>query len=223
MATVDTRPDDFDSEEYRADARYWIDWMLANGFDQVPLSNDTAAGRVHAELTALLRDVDTLDFPVSKRRWASIAYMVGDGSLNHLRAFADGAPRLYWVLGGEGLLKPRHYPRVAELAVECIDRIEIALPVPAPAKTAPLIAELKAIAGGFFNSTMQLPQAKDAWPVLRSDIENINDQPKLSDQMPGLLMYELRIWWPLTGYRRPRKTSPRRTHWPDWLVRSGGN
>lgn len=101
-------------EEY-ADALERIDKLqaLLQGF---PPSNDTREGRMVYQLKWLRQEITArrLPIPLDQKYWATLGYLLGEGTLDYLGA-GKLMGELARILRGIGLLKKRHYPVVVAM------------------------------------------------------------------------------------------------------------
>jgi hypothetical protein len=101
-------------EEY-ADAMDRIEKLevLLKGF---PPSNETREGRMIYQLMWLRQEITAkrLPIPLDQKYWATLGYLVGEGSLDHLGA-GKLMGELATILSGVGMLKKRHHPVVVAM------------------------------------------------------------------------------------------------------------
>jgi hypothetical protein len=109
-------------EEYQ-DALIRINQLLEILKDY-PYDNDTDEGRNKLELFWLRQEImaGRLPMPPHRSLWATLAYTVGDGSLDRLPGFDKVSGELYAIFT-YGLVKPRHYPVVMAMMDEVMRRI----------------------------------------------------------------------------------------------------
>jgi hypothetical protein len=74
-----------------------------------PLTNDTPDGRLLLKVAWVEQEInrERLPMPVGAN---TVFYLVGSGELNHIPGVQGSLGRLYVVLKGIGLIKPRHMP-----------------------------------------------------------------------------------------------------------------
>lgn len=95
-------------EEEYADALAAIDDLRAS-LDNRPLTNNTPDGRLLLEIAWVEQEIlaQRLPIPVEAH---TVFYLVGSGELNPIPGVRAPLHRLYLVLKGIGLIKPRHVP-----------------------------------------------------------------------------------------------------------------
>ncbi|MCC2975507.1 hypothetical protein LK533_02315 [Sphingomonas sp. PL-96] len=95
-------------EEEYADAMAAIR-DLRTALGERRLTNDTPDGRLLLEIAWLEQEIGRgrLPIPVGAN---TVFYLVGSGELNHIPGVQESLGRLYVVLKGIGLIKPRHIP-----------------------------------------------------------------------------------------------------------------
>lgn len=214
---VDDRPDDFDIEEYRADLRYWVHWMLGEHFADIPVDNHHWEGRVRFELERVMMNLNDWPIPTPRKYWNAIGYLVGSGDLNHIPCFDEGASYLHGLFSGVGLTKVRHHLRLAELAIEAIELIESQAPRPLSSQAKLLIQELKKAARGFYHGQLKLPQALDDWPRIRREIQHVDADSRVEEEIPELWDLLEVFFVAIFFLTRPSITKVQRQSWPEWL------
>lgn len=77
-----------------------------------PLTNDTPDGRLLLEVMWIEQEIrrEQLSIPVSRSYAGTIYYIAGSGELDRVPGLKDPLYRLYNILQGTGLIKPRHVP-----------------------------------------------------------------------------------------------------------------
>jgi len=103
-------------EEEYADALAAIDDIgLALGQQQ--LTNDTPEGRVLLNVLWVEQEIDArrLPIPVDPSFVGTIFYLVGSNELAGVPGFQEALGRLWLVLKGYGLIKPRHVPLLVSM------------------------------------------------------------------------------------------------------------
>jgi hypothetical protein len=127
-----------------------------------PEDNSTPEGRLKYELTWLKQEIEDnhLAFPVDKRLISTFLYIMTEGSLDRLPGFPEVAEALATVLL-DGLVKPRHYPVVASMISEAIERVpESAI----DSAVRGALRDLEEIRAGLLAGRTTLPLKKEDWP-----------------------------------------------------------
>ena len=133
-------------EEY-ADALAAIDDMR-RALGDVPLTNATPEGRVLLNAAWVKTQVEArrLPIPVDESFVGAIFYLVGSNELGHVPGFQEAIGRLWLVLKGYGLMKPRHVPVLIAMMDDFVDEAErCSTPIDPPAEA--LLADLRTEAG----------------------------------------------------------------------------
>lgn len=94
-----------------------------------PASNDTREGRLVYLLAWLRQEINAqrLPVPLDRKYWGTLAYLIGEGSLDHLGG-EKAMGEIATILDGEGILKPRHWPVVVAMLDEFLAYIQLHLP-----------------------------------------------------------------------------------------------
>lgn len=95
-------------EEEYADALAAIRELRAVLGDR-PLTNDMPDGRLLLEIAWIEQEIVAQRLPIPVEAH-TVFYLVGSGELNHIPGMKAPLHRLYLVLTGIGLIKPRHVP-----------------------------------------------------------------------------------------------------------------
>ena len=131
-------------EEEYADALAAIDDMrVALGSQR--LTNDTPEGRVLLNIAWIEKEIHArrLPIPVHESYVRTVFYLVGSRELAGHPGFQDALGRLWLVLKGYGLVKPRHTPLLISMMDDFTAEAERCPDADAP-KTAALIADMRA-------------------------------------------------------------------------------
>ena len=163
-------------EEYD-DALAAIDDMRV-ALGDVPLTNATPDGRVLLNAAWVKKEIlaRRLPIPVDESYVGAIFHLVGSNELGHVPGFQEALGRLWLVLKGYGLMKPRHVPVLIAMIFDFVtdaDRLgrsdEGALR---------LLTDMRAQADDL--------RAGGAWPVDRPPDKRFTVQatPLLRDRLP---------------------------------------
>jgi hypothetical protein len=148
-------------EDYR-DALIRINQLLEilKGY---PNDNDTDEGRNKLELYWLRQEIvaGRLPLPVPRSLWATLAYTIGDGSLDRLPGFEKASSELKATFL-YGLVKPRHYPVVMEMIDEVLDLVH----KPGNQMLMALHRELINLKVKLSLSQIDLPVSRKDWPAI---------------------------------------------------------
>jgi len=128
-------------EEEYADALAAIDDARAALGPQT-LTNDTPEGRVLLNMTWVAQEIraERLPIPVDQSFVGTIFSLVGSNELANYPGFEEALGRLWLVLKGYGLMKPRHVPVLLAMIDDFIADAERC---PADCGAGPLIADMR--------------------------------------------------------------------------------
>jgi hypothetical protein len=128
-----------------------------------PYDNDTDEGRNKLELYWLRQEImaGRLPMPAPRSLWATLAYTIGDGSLNQLPGFQKASSELYAIFQ-YGLVKPRHYPVVMAMIDEVLDLVH----KPGNEPLMVLMRELMNLKVKLSLSQINLPVLEKDWPAI---------------------------------------------------------
>lgn len=128
-----------------------------------PYDNVTDEGRNKLELYWLRQEImaGRLPMPAPKSLWATLAYTIGDGSLDRLPGFDKVSGELYAILR-YGLVKPRHYPVVMAMIDDVLDRIHN----PGNQPLMALERELISLKVKLSLNRIDLPVSAKEWPAI---------------------------------------------------------
>ena len=131
-------------EEEYSDALAAIDDMrVALGLQK--LTNSTPEGRVLLNIAWLEKEIHSrrLPIPIDESYAQTIFHLVGSNELAGFPGFQEALGRLWLVLKGYGLVKPRHTPLLISMMDDFTAEAERCPDASAP-KTAALIADMRA-------------------------------------------------------------------------------
>jgi hypothetical protein len=165
-------------EEEYADALRRID-QLEKVLAPFPASNDTREGRMVYLIKWLRQEIEgeRLPIPLEGKYWGTLAYLIGEGSLDYLGAYPSMA-QLANILEGIGLLKKRHYPVVVAMLDDFLDFVNPVTDLdPVEQK---LIEECREMRDGIEAGVLHLPLLKSNYPGWKG-----TPFPKHLDQLPN--------------------------------------
>jgi len=215
-------PDDIDVEEQYRDILDVVNELLPY-FDPYPLDNGTAAGRTKGELLLLKQEVEAKRFPIpaNKGKVATINYHAHNKYLpEELPDFTLQLQRIVSLVECEGIIKPRHYPRIIELIETHLDRLDKILSKDKDltqsetSNLSDLKAEMMKLARQLYNENLELPLSKTEWPIYW----NRKVRRRVFNQYDDFYTAERKLSAPLTSNWRPRQSQPT-PGWvmPDWV------
>ena len=192
-------------EEEYADALAAIDDMrLALG--DAPLTNATPEGRVLLNAAWVKKQIEArrLPIPVDESFVGTIFYLVGSNELGHVPGFQEALGRLWLVLKGYGLMKPRHVPVLIAMIDDFVSDADRLGGLDEGARR--LLADMRAQADDL--------RAGGAWPLDRPPNKRFTVQvtPLLRDRLPQCQNRLRAIQAPLFEAWRP--SPARKPHLP---------
>lgn len=159
-------------EEEYADALERIE-QLEKLLAPFPASNDTREGRMVYLIKWLRQEIEgeRLPIPLEGKYWGTLAYLIGEGSLDYLGAYPSMA-QLANILEGIGLLKERHYPVVVAMLDDFLDFVDPVNQLEPVEQQ--LIQDCRQIRDGIAARTLSLPLDKSSYPAWRRTLLMIN-------------------------------------------------
>jgi hypothetical protein len=183
-------------EEY-ADAMERIERLevLLRAF---PPSNDTREGRMVYQLKWLRQEIEArrLPIPLDRKYWSTLAYLVGEGSIDYLGG-ATPMGELDNILDGVGLLKKRHYPVIGAMLDDFLDLVRQA-PSLNPIEQK-LVDEARLIRLQLAAGALQLPLDESQYPGWKSiylDTPNLERLPDFGNRKAAVEFPLFEGWRP---------------------------
>lgn len=184
-------------EEEYADAMERIEKLeiLLHG---LPPSNDTREGRMVYQLRWLRQEIEAkrLPIPLDQKYWATLGYLVGEGSLDHLGC-EKPMGELARILDGVGLLKKRHYPVVAAMIDDFLDFVKKSPRLDDPIEKM-LVEESRQIRAKIAAGSLLLPLDKSQYPGWKGSTatKNLHRLPEFSNRRRAVALPLFEGWRP---------------------------